>query len=158
MPTKRQSGRISWGERIMPERLSYMIENMRQLALPVLAIAAVLGVLLWLVRKRGNIALAVYTLMAIVLSAFLFFLMDYTVEELVRHMPDYIKTSGLENEWELTLGKIQMGLGILNFLVAIVCPAGFFITLGKKNRRLWCIPFAVVYLLNMFWCFAFTWL
>ena len=135
-----------------------MIENMRQLSLPVLAIVAVLGVLLWLVRKRGNIALAVYALMAIVLSAFLFFLMDYTVEELVRHMPDYIKTSGLENEWELTLRKIQMGLGILNFLVPIICPAGFFITLAKRNRRLWCIPFAVVYLLNMFWCFAFTWL
>lgn len=135
-----------------------MIENMRQLAFPVLAIAAVLGVLLWFVRKRSNIAIAVYELMALVLCGFLFVLMDYTVEELVRHMPDHIKSSGLENEWELTLGNIQMGLGILNFLVAIICPAGFFITLAKKNRRFWCIPFAVVYLLNMFWCFAFTWL
>ena len=135
-----------------------MIENMRQLAFPVLAIAGSLGVLLWFVRKRSNIALAVYALMALVLGGFLVLLMDYTVEELVRHMPDYIKSSGLENEWEEAQGNIQMGLGILNFLVAIGCPAGFFIALAKKGKRLWCIPFAMVYLLNLLWCFVCTWL
>ena len=135
-----------------------MIENMRQLALPVLAIAAVLGVLLWFVRKRGNIALAVYALMALVLGGFLFVLMDYTIEEVMRHMSDYLKLSGLENKWEEKQAVIQGGLGFVSLVVAIGCPAGFFTALAKKGKRLWCIPFAAVYLLHMLWAFVYVWL
>jgi len=135
-----------------------MIESMRDLAGLTLLAVVPLAVLLWFVRKREKTAAVVYGLIAVILSCFLFCLMDYMIAEVSRNMPDHMKLSGLEKGWELTQHKLQTGFGILNLLIAFVCPAGFFILLAKKDQRLWCIPFAVVYLLHLFWCFVYVWL